>query len=241
MEGWIKLHRKIILKGFYKKSQYLHLWIHLLLSANHKENEFLWNGKNIIIKEGQLLIGRKQLSIDTGIPQSTIEKILRFLETEHQIEQQKTTKFRIITIVNWKKYQKEDYEEHHLEQQRDNSVTTKEQQRDTNNNDKNDNNVNKILKEFPVLNNSDFLEAWKEWETYRKEIKHSLTNTTRKKQLTFLSKHPVQTAIDMINQSIEKGWQGLFEINNGTKPENRSSERNNLSGTTDKKYKTADI
>src|ERR1700690_2765071 len=98
--GWIRLHRKLIEKGFYKKSTYLHLWVHLLLSANHKEKEFMWNGEIIIIKQGQLVTGRKQLSEGTGIPESTIEDILKLLEREHQIQQQKTTKYRIITIVN---------------------------------------------------------------------------------------------------------------------------------------------
>jgi hypothetical protein len=39
--GWIKLHRKLQKKGYYKKSEYIHLWVHLLLSANHKEKEFI--------------------------------------------------------------------------------------------------------------------------------------------------------------------------------------------------------
>ena len=57
------------------------------------------------VKEGQLLTGRKQLSAETGISQSTIERILKMLENEHQIGQQKTTKHRIITILNWRTYQ----------------------------------------------------------------------------------------------------------------------------------------
>ena len=104
--GWIRLHRKLKNSSYYKKSQYVHLWIHLLLSANHQENKFMWNKDIIIIKEGQFLTGRKELSEATGIPETTIERALEFFEKNgHQIEQQKTTKFRIITIVNWKEYQ----------------------------------------------------------------------------------------------------------------------------------------
>lgn len=134
-QGYIKLHRKILEKGYYKKSQYIHLWVHLLLIANHKSNEFMWNNEIIIIKEGQLITGRKQLSEDTGISESTIERILKLLENEHQIEQQKTTKYRVITILNWSKHQKVDIK-------RNNRRTTDGQQTDTNNNDKNDNNDN---------------------------------------------------------------------------------------------------
>jgi hypothetical protein len=63
--------------------------------------------------------GRKQLSQETGIPERTVEKILRYLETEQQIEQQTIAKFPIITIKNWALYQAPPAGE----QQRNNSVT----------------------------------------------------------------------------------------------------------------------
>lgn len=125
--GWIKIHRKILEKGYYKKSQYIHLWLHLLLSANHNPKEFMWNGKIITINPGQFITGRIALSLTTGIPQSTIQDILDFLEKDGEIRQQKTNKYRLITILNWKKYQNPD-----------NKPTTSRQQADTNKNDKND-------------------------------------------------------------------------------------------------------
>ncbi len=64
--------------------------------------------------------------------------------------------------------------------------------------------------EFPDnLNTEDFLKAWTEWENHRKEIKKKLTPTTRKKQLKLLSEHPNE-AIEMMEQSMRNGWQGLF-------------------------------
>ncbi len=56
------------------------LWLSLLLLVNHKSKEIMWNGEIIIIREGQLLTGRKELSRQTGIPESTIEDILKTLE-----------------------------------------------------------------------------------------------------------------------------------------------------------------
>jgi hypothetical protein len=131
--GWIKIHRKLLEKGYWRKSAYAHLWIHLLLTANHQQKEFMWNNKIIHIKEGQILTGRKELSKQTGISETTIENILKMLENEHQIGQQKTTKFRIITIINWKEYQK-------LDTKTDNGRTTNGQQTDTNKNDKKEKN-----------------------------------------------------------------------------------------------------
>lgn len=135
MDGWIKLHRKLKNKGYYKKSNYVHLWIHLLLEANHLEKEFMWNNEVVHIKKGQFLTGRKELSKETGIPETTIERILDLLEKEGQIGQQKTTKFRVITILKWDEYQITD-----------NKRTTNGQQTDTNKNDKND--KNKTLMDY---------------------------------------------------------------------------------------------
>lgn len=136
--GWIAIHRKLLDNPIANKSDYMNLWIHLLLMANHKETTFIWNNQKQTLKPGQLLTGRKKLSRTTGIAEGQVYKILKYLETEQQIEQQTTTKFTVITIVNWSAYQKKEQQK---EQQGNNRVTTKEQQSNTYNNDNNGNNV----------------------------------------------------------------------------------------------------
>jgi hypothetical protein len=167
MQGWIKLHRKLTEKGYYKKSQYVHLWVHLLLKANHKPNEFMWNGETIIIKEGQLLTGRKELQKETGISESTLERILQMLENEHQIKQQKTNKFRIITVINWKNYQIEKLEEKQGGQQADIKRTTSGHQTDTNNNDNKEKNDG--LPEQPLYKHDIKQSPYKNFEIFKKE------------------------------------------------------------------------
>lgn len=106
--GWIKLHRKLTEKGYYKNSYYVHLWLHLLFLASHSQTEFLWNGKIEKLSVGQFITGRKQLAKQTGISETTIERILKCFESEQQIGQQKTNKYRVITILNYESYQKVD-------------------------------------------------------------------------------------------------------------------------------------
>lgn len=144
--GWVSIQRKLRNKGFYKNSKYIHMWVHLLLCANHRPNEFFWNGRTIIVENGQFITGRLSISGETGIAQSTVEDILNFFENEQQIRQQKTTKYRLITILNWDKYQKSD-----------NKPTTSRQQSDTNNNYNNYNNYNNIGEEEPPLKKEESL------------------------------------------------------------------------------------
>lgn len=139
-QGWIKLHRKILENPIIKKANYLSLWIILLLKANHKDNKMIWNNSFIVIKEGQFITGREELARQSGIKPTTVERILKYLENGHQIEQQKTTKYRLITIVNWKEHQK-------VDSTSDNKRTTNGQQTDTNKNEKKDKNEKKLLAE----------------------------------------------------------------------------------------------
>lgn len=122
-------------KGWYKRSEYFHLWHHILYRANHKDIEIMFNGENIKLKAGQFITGRKALSLETGINESKVERILTFFEkNEQQIEQQKSNKNRLITVLLWSRYQQS---EQVNEQQVNNNRTTSEQQVNTDKNEKN--------------------------------------------------------------------------------------------------------
>ena len=127
-QGWVKLSRRLLDNPIFQKPDYLAVWLFLLLSANHEETSFIWNNKKQILKKGQLLTGRKKIAQKTKVAESQIYKILKYLETEQQIEQQKTTKYTIVTIINWDRYQQKEQQK---EQQRNNRVTTEEQQSNT--------------------------------------------------------------------------------------------------------------
>ena len=55
-------------------------------------------------------------------------------------------------------------------------------------------------------------EAWKDWIKYRKEIRKPLSPSTTESQINKLKMIAPHTRAAMIKQSIENGWQGLFEI-----------------------------
>ena len=127
---YIKLMRSLKDKSYYSKdSEKLHLWVHLLLTANWNDREEMLGGKPIICKAGQFTTGRKQLSKETGISESKIERLLTYFEkTEQQIEQRKTNTNRLISILNWDKYQ---VIEQPSKQRVNNNRTTSEQRVNT--------------------------------------------------------------------------------------------------------------
>ena len=106
-QGWIKVHRKLRDNPLFtaKKSQWLLVWMWLLMSVNHKSKRIIVGTGAIVIEAGSVLTSRDKIAKATGVNRSTVERCLKYLENEHQIEQHTTRSYRIISIPNWKKYQ----------------------------------------------------------------------------------------------------------------------------------------
>ena len=140
--GYVKLYRSILDKPYSKKPEYVWMWCYMLLKATFKEINQMVGNKIVHLKPGQFVTGRKVMSRETGVQEMKCIRILKCFESEHQIEQQKTNKYTVITIKNWRKFQSlEQQNEQHLNNKR----TTDEQQMNTNNKDKKgkkDNNIN---------------------------------------------------------------------------------------------------
>ena len=151
--GYIKLHRKILDNSISSKPNWAWLWVVLLLKANHEEKKIIWNNKEMTIKGGSFITGRKQLSKESGVSQTTVERVLDYLEKSSQIGQQKTNKFRLITINKWKEYQID--------------RTTNGQQTDTNKNDKNDKNIILAAKAAKPIINYNLIEGIKPINTFK--------------------------------------------------------------------------
>lgn len=239
--GWIKLYRKLQEKAFYRKdSEAVHLWIHILISANHAEREETLGGKTIVCKPGQFTTGRKQLAESTGINESKIERLLKkFEEIEQQIEQQKTSTNRLITVRSWSEYQGAEQES---EQQPNNDRTTTEQRPNTLEEYKEVKNVKKnnppnpqgneqapedkdlkILKGLEI--GPDYFEAFHQWLKYKRKKGQSYKSPESvalayREMVKLAGNNPI-VAQAIVEQSMANNWAGLFELkqqrSNGTR------------------------
>jgi hypothetical protein len=78
--------------------------------------------------------------------------------------------------------------------------------------------------EIPAnLNHPDFLAAWNEWVTYRRERRLTTAPRTLARQLRDLAAWGPVAAAESIERSLKAGWQGLFEPrqNRNGKPRRR--------------------
>lgn len=128
-QGWIKLHRKTLNNPIVMKdADHLAVWVYLLLKATRVVHNSIFDGKNVELKPGQLIIGRRRIGSDMGIHESKVQRILKCFESEHLFKQQTSNKSRLISICKWKEYQ---ISEQVDEQQVNNKRTTSEQQANT--------------------------------------------------------------------------------------------------------------
>jgi DNA-binding transcriptional MerR regulator len=189
MSGWIKIHRKFLDWEWFNKSEAVHLFVYLLLKANHKDSH--WQG--IEVKRGQFISSLGKISADTGISLQTIRTLLNKLEKTNEIEVKSTNKYSVVTLCKYECYQDETEP---TNKQLTNKQQTTNKQLTTNKNDKKEKNEKEVI-----------LDRWIE---YRKQIKKPIKEATQETILNKMQNFTEEQCKFVINNSIENGWQGLF-------------------------------
>ena len=100
MKGWLRLHRKFIGWEWYQDSNTKSVFIHLLLMANTQDK----NWKGILVKRGQVVIGRDKLAETLGISVQTLRTCLKRLKSTNEITIESTHHHSLVTIEKYEFY-----------------------------------------------------------------------------------------------------------------------------------------
>ena len=211
MQGWIKLHRKLLDNWVASEPELLSLWIRLLIEANHSSSKKMFNGVMIEIKRGELIFGLEAFSAKSGISIGKLRRYLKLLEKDQMINRQKTNKYSVISIPCYDDYQLDDRQMTSKMQANDKQTTSKQQHYKNVKNDNNENNEKKEVKfdfkkSLMSLVNDESLV--KDYMDIRRKNKlpnserafNGLKNQIDKSHLTY---HQA------INLCAEKGWKGF--------------------------------
>ena len=128
MDGWLKLYRSILDSAVFQDAEILKVWIWLLCNVAFEQHDTICYGKVIHLKPGQIATGRKKIAQCTDLNENKVYRALNALKSLGNIEIKATNRYSIITIVNWDKYQEENYKRTSSEQQTNSKTTTEEQQ-----------------------------------------------------------------------------------------------------------------
>lgn len=238
MEGWIKVHRKLVDWEWYNDINVKVVFLHLLLTANHKEKQ--WKGQTIL--RGQKLTSIEHLADDVGLTFQQTRTALKKLKSTHEITIKTTNKNTLITIEKFNNYQFEIDEDNKQNNKQFNNLITNNQQTNnkqitTNKNEKNDNNDNikkeknkkrKTFEEVLAENNcSEELEITvRDFIDMRKTIKKPMTSKALELLFRNLEKltNLEEEKIAILNQSIEHGWQTVYPLKTNNMRNSSKSE-----------------
>lgn len=101
MEGFIKIHRKLLEWEWYDDNNVKVLFLHLLLKANYKDKKY----RGETLKAGTVLTGRDILAKELSLSVQQLRTALQKLEATNEITIKTSSKGTNIQIVNYKKYQ----------------------------------------------------------------------------------------------------------------------------------------
>ena len=107
--GWIKVYRELMYKPIWKQTtpQQKVILVTILLSANHEANTWIYNGKTYQCEPGQFVTSLENLAADCGkgVTIQNLRTALKLFEKLGFLTEQSTKNGRLITVVNWEKYQ----------------------------------------------------------------------------------------------------------------------------------------
>ncbi|GKS49996.1 DnaD domain-containing protein [Staphylococcus argenteus] len=169
MTGWISIDRSIQNHWLFKEKRTFskfEAWIYLLMEANHSKAKVPIGNQIITVERGQRLTSILTLSDLFNWSRFKVKTFLDLLESDGMLEVKTTSKYTLITIVNYDFYQSEQGRNQHQndikptskQHQSNINPTSKQHQTNTNNNDNKDNNEKNVNNEKRKVTAFDFFQ-----------------------------------------------------------------------------------
>lgn len=105
--GYIKLHRSMLEWEWYRDANTKALFLHCLLKANWEAGRF----QGVEVPRGSFVTSLSKLALETGLTVKQIRTALNHLKATNEVASRTTSKFSVITIKNYDKYQTEGKQE----------------------------------------------------------------------------------------------------------------------------------
>ncbi|WP_164094752.1 DnaD domain protein [Staphylococcus aureus] len=169
MTGWISIDRSIQNHWLFKEKRTFskfEAWIYLLMEANHSKAKVPIGNQIVTVERGQRLTSILTLSDLFNWSRFKVKTFLDLLESDGMLEVKTTSKYTLITIVNYDFYQSEQGRNQHQndikptskQHQSNINPTSKQHQTNTNNNDNKDNNEKNVNNEKKKTTAFDFFQ-----------------------------------------------------------------------------------
>ena len=228
--NWIKLNRGIWDNFIwdFQKPKFTLAWIDMLLMANYKDKKIMFDGKVEVIKRGSFITSMVKLAERWDMDRGTVKRLLDLLQDDGMITYVCNNRRTAITIVNYSVFQSFTYDDATTHTTADATAeptadatthTTQHKKVKKERSLKEGKNI--IYADDPSLN-----EAIISFVEHRKSLKKPMTDNAIKLMINKLNKlsSDISVQIEIINQSILNGWQGIFPLNQQNNQKNVRKE-----------------
>lgn len=235
-EGFFKTFYSMLEWEWYKDKNTKCYFLHCLLKANWKDADF----KGYKVPRGSFVSSLPKIAEDLDMTTQEVRTAEKHLISTGEITVKSTSKFRIITVNNYEKFQSSNRQDNRQvtdNQQTSNRQSTaieeyktirQEEQKEESNNTptpgtkpkSNKKKANVTVDELiPMVNEKNYSNELKEmlttWLKYRVEIKDPVKSptsfgSTLKRVDKAIAKHGEKALIDLIDYGIGKEWHGII-------------------------------
>lgn len=221
-QGWVSVHRQIQDHWLWGDKPFSQgqAWIDLIMLANYENKKMPYKGEVITCERGTVNLSISYLANRWGWSRKRAKNFLNLLESDGMVSTNATTHRTVITIENYSVYNDVPTTKSTTR------VSTKEQQGYQQGYSKGSitNNINNINKYNNIYDADPRLDAAiKEFVTFRKKLKKPMTDHAVKLMIAKLNRlsTDIEEQVEILNQSILNGWQGIFPLKKNEKPSSK--------------------
>jgi len=208
-ETYIKLFRGIEKWEWYTDANTFRLFMHLLIRANYKASSFRGHD----IPAGSIITGYPALAKQLNLTVRNVRTAISHLKTTGEVTVKVTSKFSIVTIVNWGEYQSGD-------RLADRQVTGKRQASDRQvtpskegkkERKKEYNQISATALDYSGWPSMPSDQTLKDWLAMRKRLKANVTQTVINRLATKLRDAVSEgfTVDDCLAECVQRNWKGF--------------------------------
>lgn len=216
--GYIRLHRQLMAWRWYQDSHVLHLWMHILLTANYEPRGW----RDITVERGQLVTSIAGLSEQTGLSVKAVRNALDKLKKTGEVTVQSTRQYTLVTVNNYSLYQSDCASVPTMDGASEGQTKGKPRanQGQTKGNNGKKKKIKKLKNNIPPVPPAEIPftgilgDAVRDWMTYKAERGEDYQPTGLRSLLTQIENkaaaHGDAAVAECIRTSMANGWRGII-------------------------------
>ncbi len=105
MEGFVKLHRRLLDSDVWQNPNALRVFLWALLRANYTQRTVHFGGRDLSLAPGEFISGRFAGSAECHLKPSTFRNAVCWLQDAGMIRTKPDNQKTVFTVVNWARFQ----------------------------------------------------------------------------------------------------------------------------------------